>query len=391
MKFKNYFTALFPSLIDREGYYEMQKEMNFKSVENTMFNVFAGKSSFLAIVLPEDIESTKDTMPFNTEKSLRVRPLDVHDFIIPEPCTGRNLEEIRKIIAMHPIAYPDNSVPEGGDEEKSESGIKKGQIVECFFMESGPDSAGNLRGLRYRLKKESTASLIDLSCVGGRKAGAKDSFDKGYVNIGMTYPNYEQSDYRISNPQNFTEKERKYIKGSKVKDTKTSDGRTHYPISMTYHGIVEKYRGKKIKNGLLPIDILGVSREATGKHRLFLLDVVHDFERLAKAFKENFKTDLVITSTYRTFQLQVELKNEKIAAGKPKEAAKPGTSNHGWGLAFDFSTHYNNKKRFNSDTYKWMVENAPRFGFENPLVFRDGKGVEEAWHIQWIKIREIFK
>jgi len=38
-----------------------------------------------------------------------------------------------------------------------------------------------------------------------------------------------------------------------------------------------------------------------------------------------------------------------------------------------------------------MLNNAPRFGFENPRVLRDGKGTDEAWHIQWIKIKEIFK
>ena len=166
MKYKNFFTALFPSLVDADGYYQMQKEMNFKAVENTMFNVFAGKETFRAIVLPESIDTTSNSIAFNREKSLRVRPLDLHDFIIPEPCAGRSIQEIRKIIAMHPIAYPDNTIPKGGDNETADSGIMSGQIVECYF-ESGPDSGGSMRGLRYRLTKQVATSLIDLSCIGG--------------------------------------------------------------------------------------------------------------------------------------------------------------------------------------------------------------------------------
>ena len=70
MKYKNFFTALFPSLVDADGYYQMQKEMNFKAVENTMFNVFAGKETFRAIVLPESIDTTSNSIAFNREKSL---------------------------------------------------------------------------------------------------------------------------------------------------------------------------------------------------------------------------------------------------------------------------------------------------------------------------------
>jgi hypothetical protein len=179
MKYKNFFTALFPSLIDADGYYQMQKEMNFKAVENTMFNVFAGKETFRAVVLPEALNST--TNSFNREKSLRVRPLDLHDFILPEPCAGKDIQETRKIIAMHPIAYPDNTIPKGGDNETADSGIMSGQIVECYF-ESGPDSGGSMRGLRYRLTKQIAQNLIDLDCLGS--TNLRDLFDGDFKELG---------------------------------------------------------------------------------------------------------------------------------------------------------------------------------------------------------------
>jgi N-acetyl-anhydromuramyl-L-alanine amidase AmpD len=179
MNYKNYFTALFPALIDRQGYYEAQKEMNFKAVENTIFNAFAGKETFQAVVLPENLSDSASKIAFNTEKSLRVRPIGLHDFIIPEPCTGKTTEEIKKIIALHPVAYPDNTLPQGGDSEAADVDIFGGQIVECYFIDSGPDNAGSMRGLRYRLKKEKTESLINLTCLGGAERGPMSAFDNG--------------------------------------------------------------------------------------------------------------------------------------------------------------------------------------------------------------------
>lgn len=197
MKYKNYYTALFPALIDRQGYYDMQKEMNFKSVENTILNRFAGKSSFLAVVLPEDLNNTSN-IPFNTEKSLRVRPLDIHDFIIPEPCSGCNQEEIKKIIAMHPVAYPDNTVPQGGSEEKADSGLFAGQVVECFFAQAGPDDAGSLRGLRYRLKAQTTIARVNLSCIGGQNSKPSDNFKGGGAQPNLGSPDLTPAKGAIS-------------------------------------------------------------------------------------------------------------------------------------------------------------------------------------------------
>ena len=48
------------------------------------------------------------------------------------------------------------------------------------------------------------------------------------------------------------------------------------------------------------------------------------------------------------------------------------------------------KKVLNLIHLNGCLKNAPRFGFESPQTLRDGKGVEEAWHIQWIKINEIW-
>ena len=197
-----------------------------------------------------------------------------------------------------------------------------------------------------------------------------------------------------------------YVKKSTLQNIKTfetSDGVRHVPLKKTYHGIVEQFKGKEFLNGLLPLEMIAQSTSAQGYPALFLKDVIYDFDRLAQAFEIRFGFKLYIvgktidkknipSGTYRTFDQQIRIKNQKIAEKKSGEAAKPGTSNHGWGLAFDFGTQDSKgRKGFQSETYKWMLENAPSYGFENPSVLRDGVGYDEAWHIQWIKINDIWR
>lgn len=364
MKYKNYFTALFPSLIDREGYYEIQKEMNFKSVENTMFNRFAGKGSFLAVVLPEDIERTSD-IPFNSEKSLRVRPLDIHDFIIPEPCSSNDPEQVKKIIAMHPVAYPDNTVPKGSDQEKADSGLAVGQIVECYFVEAGPDDAGSLRGLRYRLKKESTASLVNLACIGGAAAGASTAFGSGKYSANNDY-------------------------GS--------------PQTGTYRGLAGQ---QKVTNGQLPDSLL----KKTSVGIKLLIDAAADFNKLAAAFKKNFGEELKCTGGYRPYNIQVKayVDPKKINKDGSHLAARPGTSEHGWGVSFDASTNlvgYNPPKGFMSNAkYKWLFNNAPKYNWYHPLWAQEPDGwpkvkkaprgqkgsKPESWHWEWSKTDTVLR
>ena len=58
---------------------------------------------------------------------------------------------------------------------------------------------------------------------------------------------------------------------------------------------------------------------------------------------------------------------------------------HGWGLAFDFDTKdASGVKGFKSKNYKWMHANGPKYGWVNPLWARDGKGVDEAWHFEFV-------
>jgi hypothetical protein len=79
--------------------------------------------------------------------------------------------------------------------------------------------------------------------------------------------------------------------------------------------------------------------------------------------------NLGVTGAYRTYERQVQLKQEKGGL-----AATPGMSNHGWGLAFDMDFGSN----MNSAGFQWMAKNAARFGIQGPL-----QSPFEPWHWEY--------
>jgi hypothetical protein len=405
------FTALFNALSDPKSYYAMQKEMNLKAVAQTFFNSLAGKTVFEAVILPEDIGKP---IIFDGQRAVRVRPLDIYDLIIPEPCDFEDVETRKRLLSLHPIAYPDINTPKiDATDAETDVNINDARVVECFFRD-GPQSSGRLRGLTYRPRSVRSLSArhgINYECLYvGSTLDAKTATTKKPSSAQIAF---KRGDYKPYEPttetssgvlKNLRAEQAKYVKESTEENIgtyKTSDGKTHYPIKKVYKGSVGTYKGKKLSNGLLPQELVMQSSSTTGYPALLLRDVINDFDRLAQAFEQRFNKKLQLTDSYRTFNRQIEMKNKKLkeaesisdpeaASKKRTEAAKPGTSNHGWGLAFDFNTVHDGKKGFESETYQWMLENAPRFGFESPETLRDGKGTEEAWHIQWIKINEIW-
>lgn len=77
---------------------------------------------------------------------------------------------------------------------------------------------------------------------------------------------------------------------------------------------------------------------------------------------------ITIAYSYRTFAVQ-QAKWESWLRGTGNLAARPGTSNHGWGVAFDMRWE-------TASAYDWMRRNADHYGF-----FFDVPG--ESWHIRF--------
>ena len=72
-----------------------------------------------------------------------------------------------------------------------------------------------------------------------------------------------------------------------------------------------------------------------------------------------------ITDSYRSYDEQVDLVRRKGLYSQGGLAAKPGTSDHGWGMAADLD--------LNARAQAWMRANGPKFGFHEDTP-------REPWH-----------
>ncbi len=99
--------------------------------------------------------------------------------------------------------------------------------------------------------------------------------------------------------------------------------------------------------------------------------------RLNAEYAVVFGADLCVGDAYRSYEEQVQVK-----ARKPGLAAAPGASNHGWALAVDLCGGIQDD---HSEQWKWMVANAPKFGWDNPEWAREGgRGPHEPWHFEYV-------
>ena len=97
--------------------------------------------------------------------------------------------------------------------------------------------------------------------------------------------------------------------------------------------------------------------------------------RMNNEYKAAFGVNLSITDSYRSYAGQLACLKTRGSL-----CAKPGTSNHGWGLAIDFGGGIN---RFNTPQNNWMQNNAGRFGWVSPTWAHQGSSKPEAWHWEY--------
>ena len=140
-----------------------------------------------------------------------------------------------------------------------------------------------------------------------------------------------------------------------------------------------KYKGKIIKNGLLEgSDLVKIF------NYYFRDDAADSFNRMNEKYKkEHGGKSIPLGSHYRDFDGQVYQRNKWAAKGKPGNAAKPGTSNHGWGLAIDIKLNKSNWE--NEPLYKWLSSNQ-QFGWFHPnWATKKAKddGGNESWHWEY--------
>jgi cell wall-associated NlpC family hydrolase len=125
-------------------------------------------------------------------------------------------------------------------------------------------------------------------------------------------------------------------------------------------------------NGQIPVETL--CQLGTYRHAL-RCDAAASYGQLNAAYTAAFGTPLCITDSYRSLSAQISAFQRK-----PKLAAAPGTSNHGWALAVDLCGGINVS---GSAQWTWMTANAGRFGFVQPAwASPDGKK-PEPWHWEY--------
>ncbi len=111
--------------------------------------------------------------------------------------------------------------------------------------------------------------------------------------------------------------------------------------------------------------------------RLLRADAALALARLNAEFATKFGDDLCVTDAYRSYSEQVSVRWRK-----PGLAARPGTSQHGWGLAVDLC---DGEAGSGTARHEWMRENAPDFGWDNPdWARKGGSGPYEPWHWEYV-------
>jgi D-alanyl-D-alanine carboxypeptidase len=114
-------------------------------------------------------------------------------------------------------------------------------------------------------------------------------------------------------------------------------------------------------NGKIPRSAL--EQVGNTNHRLWAPAAESLTRMMADAKKDG--VNIGITDSYRPYDEQVDLARRKGLYSQGGLAAKPGTSEHGWGMAADLD--------LNSKAQSWMHQNAAKYGFVNNVS-------RESWH-----------
>jgi LAS superfamily LD-carboxypeptidase LdcB len=135
-------------------------------------------------------------------------------------------------------------------------------------------------------------------------------------------------------------------------------------------GVTKKYKlnGKGVPtelaaygNGKIPSNAL--EKVGNTGHKLWAPAAEQLTKLIADAKKDGVK--IGITDSYRSYAEQVDLARRKGLYSQGGLAAKPGTSEHGWGMAADLD--------LNSKAQAWMRKNGEKYGFEEDTP-------REPWH-----------
>jgi zinc D-Ala-D-Ala carboxypeptidase len=130
-----------------------------------------------------------------------------------------------------------------------------------------------------------------------------------------------------------------------------------------------------VQNGRLPASMLCTLWDPKRQLRS---DAAVALAKLNVLYTKRFGHPICFNDAYRSL-----VKQYRIKAMRGGYAARPGTSEHGWGLAVDLCDGVDDGAR--SATYTWLRANAAAYGWDNPAWARPGgSGPYEPWHWEFL-------
>ena len=340
----------------------MRKKFDdIQDAEKERESSFAGRTLFEARIIgvPRDIGATivtaSETDNAQYVSTVQVRVFDV-DEMLPDPTELQTAISAADVINMHSNALVPAPL----------TGLKAGDVVVVEFMEPYVQNTKQVPRIRSKVRSDPEYGGKIRSNFDNSQAGMQSYFDSGTpITVGDT--------------TGFQPKKRNYTPGKIV----ITNGLIP-PDKLDFvqaNGVNVVSKGTVVRNQSGTAIIEYYSTDAQGGLAFIKgtngKNYADKLIQLATAYQAEFGKQLVITSAYRSFDKQKELyKNPG-----PGWAAKPGTSNHGWGLAFDFNHGAAGKPSFTDPEYLWMDANAGTYSFYNAgKNFSNG----EPWHFEVI-------
>ncbi len=231
---------------------------------------------------------------------------------------------------------------------------------------------GNNNIIKVLLSREYNPYLIDIL---ESKYYIESNLDS-YIKYKTKYPDKDYADViaiiNVTNGKDFysNEKEVDMSKGDLIL------------VNKFYH-LSEDYE---------PEDLVNMEVKYATSNKKIRSHVYDAFKSLVSAAKRQ-GIKIYANTTYRTYKAQenahMNARNQKGSAYADKYAARPGFSEHQTGLAIDVHTSLPNEEFVESETYKWLVENASTYGF----ILRYPKDKEyltgfkfEPYHLRYVGV-----